>query len=71
MSQTKSKSLIETIAQTLAGLVVSFIIQVFIYITLDIEVSLKQNVMITSIFFIASIIRGYLVRRFFDKIWSK
>lgn len=71
MSQTKSKSLIETIAQTLAGLVVSFIIQVFIYRTLDIEVSLKQNVMITSIFFIASIIRGYLVRRFFDKIWSK
>ena len=71
MKQSKKQSLIETVTQTLFGLVVSFIIQVFIYKALGIEVTVGQNVLITSIFFIASLIRGYLVRRFFDKIWSK
>jgi len=66
--QTKRMSIIESVSNTLIGLLTSFIIQLIIYPTLDIKVSIGQNVIITFVFFIASIVRGYLVRRFFTKI---
>jgi high-affinity Fe2+/Pb2+ permease len=69
--QNKKQSLIEAISGTVIGLVFSFIIQIIIYPALDIEVSIGQNLLITSIFFIASIVRGYLVRRLFNKIFKK
>jgi high-affinity Fe2+/Pb2+ permease len=69
--QNKKQSLIEAISGTTIGLVFSFIIQIIIYPALDIEVSIGQNLLITSIFFIASIVRGYLVRRLFNKIFKK
>ena len=39
--------------------------------TLIIEVSMNQNILITSIFFLASIVRGYFVRRLFNKIFKR
>ena len=66
--QTKKLSLIESLIQTFIGLSVSFIIQLIIYPVMDIEVSYKQNIIITLVFTIASIIRGYFVRRFFNRI---
>ena len=66
--QTKRLSIIESITNTVVGLITSFIIQIIIYPTLNIEVSIGQNVIITFVFFIASILRGYIVRRFFTKI---
>ena len=67
----KRQSLIEAISGTLIGLLFSFCIQMIIYPALGIEVSLKQNFLITSIFFIASIVRGYWVRRLFNKLFNK
>ncbi len=58
----------ESLTQTVIGLVTSFMIQIVIYPILNIEVSLNQNIIITLVFFIASIIRGYIVRRLFNKI---
>jgi high-affinity Fe2+/Pb2+ permease len=69
--QNKKQSLIEAISGTIIGLVFSFVIQIIIYPALDIEVSIGQNLLITSIFFIVSIVRGYLVRRLFNKIFKK
>ena len=66
--QTKKLSFIESLIQTFIGLSVSFIIQLIIYPVMDIEVSYKQNIIITLVFTIASIIRGYFVRRFFNRI---
>jgi hypothetical protein len=68
--QNKKQSLIEAVSGTLIGLVFSFIIQIIIYPALDIEVSIGQNVFITFVFFVASIVRGYMVRRLFNKIFK-
>ena len=65
--QSKRKSLIESVTQTVAGLVVSFCIQLVIYPMLNIPVTFSQNVIITTVFFIASIGRGYVIRRIFTK----
>lgn len=67
--QKKKHSLIEAIAGTTIGLITSFLIQLVIYPLLNIPVSIGQNVIITAVFFIASILRGYLVRRLFNKIF--
>ena len=65
--QTKKRSLIESVINTVIGLITSFLIQLIIYPLLNIPVSFGQNVIITSVFFIVSILRGYLVRRLFNK----
>ena len=65
--QSKKQSLIESVTQTVVGLVVSFCIQLVIYPMLNIPVTLSQNVIITTVFFVASIGRGYIIRRIFNK----
>jgi hypothetical protein len=64
--QSKSKSLIESVTQTVVGLVISFAIQLVIYPLLNIPVTFSQNVIITAVFFVASIGRGYIIRRIFN-----
>ena len=66
MKQTKKGSLIESVTNTVVGLLTSFLIQLIIYPILNIPVSIGQNVIITFVFFLASILRGYLIRRFFN-----
>lgn len=66
--QSKKLSIIESVSNTVIGLLTSFVIQIIIYPILNIEVSINQNIIITFVFFIASIIRGYLVRRLFNKL---
>ena len=66
MSQTKKRSLVEAITNTVVGLITSFLIQLFIYNILDIPVTIAQNVIITTVFFVASICRGYIIRRVFN-----
>jgi len=66
--QTKTFSLIEAITSTLIGFIVSLIVQLIIYSIMDIRVTITQNLTITTVFTIVSIFRGYLVRRFFNKI---
>jgi len=65
--QSKSKSLIESITNTIVGFMVSLLIQIAIYPILGIPVTISQNLVITSIFTIASILRGYIIRRIFNK----
>ena len=66
--QPRRHSLAEAITNTIAGLVVSFAIQLIIYPTLRIPVTIGQNVLITAVFTVASIGRGYVVRRIFNKL---
>ena len=68
MKQTKKQSIIESVTNTVVGLLTSFLIQLIIYPILNIPVSIGQNVIITLVFFIASILRGYVIRRFFNKL---
>jgi len=66
--QSKKLSSIEAITNTVVGLITSFLIQLVIYPTMDIKVSLDQNIIITLVFFIVSFLRGYLLRRLFNKL---
>ena len=64
--QTKKKSLIESTVQTLIGLGTSILVQITIYPLMGIPVTFEQNLIITAVFFVVSIVRGYLVRRLFE-----
>ena len=66
--QNKKYSFIEAITNTFTGLIVSFLIQLAIYPALNIPVRLSQNVIITIVFTVVSILRGYIVRRFFNSL---
>ncbi len=68
MKQTKRKSLIESIIQTIIGLGTSILIQVILYPMMGIPVTFSQNLIITLVFFTVSIVRGYFVRRIFEKL---
>ena len=65
--QSKKNSLIESITQTIIGLFTSIILQMILYPLMGIPVTFKQNIIITIVFFIVSIIRGFIVRRYFNK----
>lgn len=65
--QTKKQSFLESVTQTIIGLVTSIIIQLFLYPAMGIPVTFFQNIIITAVFFIVSIIRGYVIRRYFTK----
>lgn len=67
MKQTRKQSVIETVTQTILGLGISFIIQILLYPMMGISVTINQNIIITAVFFIASLVRGYVVRRIFEK----
>jgi len=68
MKQTKKHSIIESVSQTIIGLLTSILIQAIIYPLLNIPVTFSQNLIITAVFFITSIVRGYFVRRIFNKL---
>ena len=66
MTQSKKKSFIESIIQTIIDLGTSILIQAALYPILGIPVSFEQNLIITAVFFAVSIVRGYIVRRIFE-----
>ena len=68
MKQSKKYSIIESMVNVILGLIISFLIQLWIYPALNISVSLNQNIIITIVFFIASFLRGYVVRRLFNNL---
>lgn len=65
--QTIKNSILESITNVVAGLITSFVIQLAIYPLLNIPVSINQNIIITFVFFIASFIRGFVIRRIFNR----
>jgi cobalamin synthase len=67
MSQSKKQSVLESTIQTLIGLGTSILVQITIYPLMGIPVSFNQNLIITAVFFAVSMIRGYLVRRYFNR----
>jgi len=60
--------MVETITNVAIGLIVSFLSQVVIFKYYDIHISLAQNLELTLYFTVVSIIRSYVLRRFFNSI---
>ena len=66
VGQSKIKSLIESIINTSLGFLVALIAQILIYPIFDIEVSFGDQTILALIFTSVSLVRGYIVRRYFN-----
>jgi hypothetical protein len=64
--QPRKTSLLEAITNTATGFIISLLIQLIIYPVMKIDVRIEQNIIITSVFTVASIARGYIIRRAFN-----
>ena len=66
VGQSKIESLIESIINTSLGFLVALITQILIYPIFDIEVSFGDQTLLALIFTLVSLVRGYIVRRYFN-----
>jgi ABC-type antimicrobial peptide transport system permease subunit len=67
--QSRRQSLIETVVGVVVGFIVSMILSYIVYPAHGHTFTLAQTASITIIFTVASILRGYGVRRFFNWLW--
>ena len=65
--QSKKESLKESIISVFIGFLVGVLSQILIFPLFDINVSVTDNVVIAFYFTIIGVLRGYLVRRWFNK----
>ena len=63
--QTRSMSLVESVANTGAGFALSLLIQISLFYLMSIETTTTQNLLMSGVFTVASLVRGYLMRRLF------
>lgn len=70
MSQSRLQSMIETVTSTAIGYVVAVASQVAIFPLFGIHVRLVDNLGIGVVFTVISLIRGYGVRRMFNR-WHR
>ena len=66
MLQTKRQSLIETLTNVAIGYLISFIANMLVLPLFGYNINLTDGVLISIIFTIISIVRGYVVRRWFN-----
>jgi hypothetical protein len=70
--QSRLSSLIEQILNVGSGFLISLIVWMYVIVPIwDFEVTLTENLAITIIFTVVSVIRGYAWRRIFNRIHSK
>lgn len=65
--QTKIQSLVEAVINTLSGLVLAFVVNMLLMGAAGVSATAKQNLLIVGGHTIVSVIRSYVVRRFFNK----
>lgn len=66
--QSKRSSLVESIVNTAVGFLTSLILQVIIFPIFGVHLSANEHVVMTIIFTVVSIVRGYAVRRIFESL---
>lgn len=71
MSQSRKMSLIEQLASVAIGFLVALIIQLTLLPVMGIHTTSGQDFLIVSVFTVASIIRGFYVRRFFNWLHNR
>ena len=64
--QTKKQSLIETLTSVFVGWLIGVILNMLVLPLFDYNVSLTDGVLISIIFTAVSVIRGYVIRRWFN-----
>lgn len=69
MKQTKKQSLIEACINTFVGYVITLAFSPLVYWLCDVPMKYSQMSMVVLLFTILSVIRSYVIRRFFNG-WS-
>ena len=69
--QTKTQSLIESITNIAIGYSVAVISQLAVFPLFNINVTIQDNLMIGLYFTAISLVRSYVVRRYFNKRCAK
>ena len=70
--QTKKQSLIESLTNVLIGYSTAFVSQLLIFPLFSISVTIGDNLLIGLYFTLISLVRSYVVRRYFNKkLWKK
>ena len=64
--QTKKQSFIETLTSVFVGWLIGVILNMLVLPLFDYNVSLTDGVLISIIFTAVSVIRGYVIRRWFN-----
>ena len=67
MSQSKFHSFIEACTTVGSGMIVALAIQLFIFPLYDIRITMFENIQLVVIFTTTSLLRVYIIRRFFNK----
>jgi len=67
MNQTKKQSLIESLTNVFIGYLTALISQLLIFPLFNIQVSIQDNLLIWLYFTIISLLRSYIIRRYFNK----
>ena len=68
MTQSRTMSAAESVANVVIGYGIALITQVVVFDALAISVSLGQNLCIGAVFTVVSLVRSYLLRRFFNRL---
>ena len=69
--QSKKHSLIESFTNVLIGYVVALLSQLAVFPLFDINVPFTDNLLIGAYFTVISLVRSYVIRRWFNKKISK
>jgi hypothetical protein len=70
--QKKRHSLLEAVISTSIGFAVAFVMNLIVMpLVFDVKPTMTQNTVATVIFTIASLLRGYWVRRLFNYLHAK
>ncbi len=67
MKQTKKQSLIESLTNTAIGFLISLGSTFIIFPLVGFESSVSKNIIVTLFFTVVSILRGYVIRRYFNR----
>ena len=64
--QTKRQSLIETLTSVFVGWFIGVILNLTVLPLFDYNITVVDSLLVSLIFTVISVVRGYLIRRFFN-----
>ena len=64
--QTKKWSMIESVTSVGIGLVIGVILNMLVLPLFDYNITVTDSLLVSLIFTVVSVVRGYLIRRFFN-----
>ena len=64
--QSKMESMIETLTSVFVGWIIGVILNMLVLPLFDYDITVVDSLLVSLIFTVISVVRGYLIRRFFN-----